>query len=380
MEFLFWLSVLMIFYVYLGYPLSIAILSLFMRKDVKKKAHEPFVSILIAAYNEAEHIKETILNKLELDYPSEKLEIIVISDESTDGTDEVVSSFSDKNIRLIRQEPRAGKTAALNLAVPQAQGELIVFSDANSIYEQNALNKLVANFSDTEVGYASGKMIYVNSDGTPVGDGCSAYMKYENLLRKYETKVGSIVGVDGGIDAIRKDLYEPMNNDQLPDFVLPLKVAEKGYRVVYEPEALLKEDTLKHASDEYKMRVRVSLRAIWAIFDMCGLLFFQKGSRLFSWQLWSHKVLRYACFMFLITAYILNVALLSIGDFYILTFLIQSLAIIASILAVFTKRVDFIGKILNFCHYFVLLNIASGHASLKFIMGKKQVLWSPRKG
>ena len=152
------------------------------------------------------------------------------------------------------------------MAVPLASGEIIVFSDANSLYAPDALRRLLANFADEEVGYVTGRMIYANPDGAPIGEGCSAYMKYENALRLIETRLGSIVGVDGGIDAVRKVLYRPMNAEQLPDFVLPLKVVEQGYRVVYEPEALLWESSLNEAADEYRMRVRVSLRAFWALF------------------------------------------------------------------------------------------------------------------
>ena len=227
-----------------------------------------------------------------------------------------------ENVDLIRQEPRAGKTSALNLAVPQAKGNIIVFSDANSIYDSNALKKLVTNFADPKVGYVTGKMVYVNEEGTLVGDGCSAYMKYENLLRAYETRIGSVVGVDGGIDAIRKELYEKMNNDQLPDFILPLKVVAKGYRVVYEPKALLKEKTLNLPKDEYQMRVRVTLRALWALFDMRHFLTSRKN-RLFAWQLWSHKLLRYFCFIFIVLALISNLFLITKTYFYAGFFVVQ---------------------------------------------------------
>ena len=235
----FLLSLFLIFYIYAGYPLLAIGLGAMLHRNVRKEHIEADVTILISAYNEEEGIGATIENKLGLDYPLEKLEIIVISDGSTDRTDDIVQSFADRNVRLLRQEPRAGKTSALNMAVPLAKGEIIIFSDANSLYAPDALRKLLPNFADEEVGYVTGKMIYANPDGTPIGEGCSAYMMYENALRSIETRLGSIVGVDGGIDAVRKVLYRPMNADQLPDFVQPLKVVEQGYRVVYEPEALL---------------------------------------------------------------------------------------------------------------------------------------------
>ena len=348
-------------------------------KKVEKKDYEPNVTILIAAYNEADNIEATIKNKLALDYPKDKLEIIVISDGSTDGTDEIVKKYHLQGVKLLRQEPRAGKTSALNMAVPDAAGKILVFSDANSIYAPDSLKKLMQNFYDKEVGYVTGKMIYTNPEGSTTGDGCTAYMKYENFLRRVETKAGSIVGVDGGIDAVRKELYKPMNPDQLPDFVLPLKVIDQGYRVVYEPEALLEEPSLKAPKDEYKMRVRVSLRALWALWDMRHLLTFAP-SILYSWQLWSHKVLRYLCFIFLICAYFTNLALWQESSFYEFFFIIQNIAYLCAIVFPVLNSKGYLSRLLYLFNYFFLLNLASAHAFIKFLLRRKQVMWTPRKG
>jgi cellulose synthase/poly-beta-1,6-N-acetylglucosamine synthase-like glycosyltransferase len=375
----FFLSLFMIAYVYVGYPLAVVLMCRFVSRGVNKAPIEPFVTILISAYNEESVIACTLDNKLNLDYPQDKLEIIVISDGSTDRTDVIVAAFAEKNVRLIRQEPRAGKTSALNLAVPVAKGEIIVFSDANSLYAPDALNKLVANFADDSVGYVTGKMIYANPDGTQIGEGCNSYMKYENMLRSLETGIGSVVGVDGGIDAIRKSLYKPMNADQLPDFVQPLKVVEQGSRVVYEPDALLWESALKEAGDEYRMRVRVSLRALWALYDMRGLLN-PVARPLFAWQLLSHKVLRYLCFIFLLSAYFSNMLLALIYQSYGGFFIIQNLCYLGALAAAYTNVKGFPGKVLVFARYFVLLNVSAAHAFGKFLLGKKQVIWTPRKG
>ncbi len=392
----FFLSVTLIIYTYLGYPILVFLISLFRNRRVHKGDDEPDVTILIAAYNEATSIEETLRNKIELEYPKDKLEIIVISDGSTDGTDEIVKQYEEQGVRLLRQEPRQGKTAALNIAVPGAKGEILVFSDANSIYEPDAVKKLVANFADPAVGYVTGKMIYTNPDGTTIGDGCTLYMKYENFLRTYETRMNSVVGVDGGIDAVRRELYQPMNPDQLPDFVLPLKVIDQGFRVVYEPEAVLKEPSLKGAKDEYKMRVRVSLRAMWALYDMRHLLAFSRPSTsstnppshlptfsssiLYSSQLWSHKVLRYLCFIFLFVAYVSNAVLFSEGGPYSLLFVLQNLAYAGAILSPVLDRKGYRLRLLYLFHYFTLLNLASAHAFIKFLFRRKQVMWSPRKG
>ena len=188
LQVLFFISLFMVLYVYMGYPCLAAFLSVFINRPVRKSDFTPQVTILIAAHNEQECIRQTIENKLSLDYPADKIEIIVVSDGSTDKTDEIVKDFASKGVKFLRQKPRAGKTSAINMAVREATGEILVFSDANSIYAPDALKKLVQNFADPDVGYVTGKMIYTNPDGSPIGDGCTAYMKYENCLRRIETQ------------------------------------------------------------------------------------------------------------------------------------------------------------------------------------------------
>jgi cellulose synthase/poly-beta-1,6-N-acetylglucosamine synthase-like glycosyltransferase len=375
----FWLSLFLIVYVYFLYPLTIVILSLFMKREITKKPIFPFVSIIISAYNEEKHIKETIENKLNLEYPKNKFEIIVVSDGSIDKTDEIVQQLNGSNILFIRQEPRQGKTAALNMAVTKAKGDIIVFSDANSIYSENALKELVANFSDNSVGYVTGKMVYVNPDGSIIGDGCSVYMKYENYLRKIETAIGSVVGVDGGIDAIRKELFSPMRPDQLPDFVLPLKVIDKGHRVIYESAALLNEQALNRSNDEYKMRVRVSLRALNAIRDMRHLLNpFKYG--LFAWQFMSHKLLRYCVFILIIGLYVFNLLIIQPNKLYFGIFLLQNIFYASALAGHYIDKKCKSPAIFYIPFYFCLINLASAHAFWKLLNNQKQVMWAPRRG
>jgi cellulose synthase/poly-beta-1,6-N-acetylglucosamine synthase-like glycosyltransferase len=377
MKVLFFISMFMIAYIYIGYPFLVSVFTAVRTRGVKKDETLPFVTILIAAYNEEKSIEATLRNKLALEYPLDKLEVIVISDGSTDTTEEIVRRYEKQGVKLIRQFPRAGKTSGLNLAAPHASGEILVFSDANSIYEKEALRRLMQSFHDPEVGYVTGKMIYTNADGAAVGDGCSAYMKYENFLRRMESRLGSVVGVDGGIDAVRKVLYKPMRADQLPDFVLPLSVVKQGFRVVYEPDAVLQEAALNSSKDEYRMRVRVSLRALWALRDMSELLSFHR-SKLFAWQLWSHKALRYLCFLFLLGAYAGNLALWSEGVFYRTFLVAQTMAYAAALISPVMERRGC--RPFYLFHYFFLLNWASMHAFIKFMLGRKQVMWTPRKG
>lgn len=379
MKTIFFISLAIILYTYVGYPVLLVALGNLRRRHESAEDYEPTVTVVIAAFNEASCIRETVLNKLSLDYPPEKLDVVVVSDGSTDGTDEIVRSIGDPRVRLFRQECRAGKTAALNRAVSEAKGEIIVFADANSMYEHEAVRALVSNFRDPRVGYVTGKMLYSNPDGSICGDGCTVYMRYENMLRLLETRIGSIVGVDGGIDAARRELYRKMREDQLPDLVFPLKVVEQGYRVVYEARAVLREKTLTRASEEYRMRVRVALRALWALRDMKHLLNpFRFG--LFAWQLASHKILRYAAFVFLLAAYLSSAFLKTRSVDYAALFYLQSGVYTMAVASHFMERVGVKLKILALPYYFTLVNVAAAHAAVKFMLGHKISTWTPRKG
>jgi cellulose synthase/poly-beta-1,6-N-acetylglucosamine synthase-like glycosyltransferase len=363
-------------YVYLGYPLLCAILSAVRRRRVHAQSCTPRVSILISAYNEVGCIVGTVHNKLTLDYPADQCEIIVISDGSTDGTDEAVAGLaaSEKRVRLFRQEPRAGKTSALNLAVAHAHGEILVFSDANSLYASDALRNLVEPFADQDVGYVTGRMLYLSPDGSLTGEGCSAYMRFENTLRAWEMGIGSIVGVDGGIDAVRSTLFAPMRADQQPDFILPLSVVERQRRVVYAPGARVYEASLTRPSDEFRMRARVALRAWHALRDKAGLLNpLQYG--VFSWQLFSHKWLRYLAPVFQLAAVVSNIALAGQGFWWAGILAIQAAFYLLACLGFFGHRLP--GP-LSFPYYLCLLNAAVGVALVQFLRGKKQVTWIPR--
>jgi cellulose synthase/poly-beta-1,6-N-acetylglucosamine synthase-like glycosyltransferase len=365
-----------------GYPLLAALIGRLRPQKVRRAAYEPSVSLLIAAYNEAAAIEATLRNKFELDYPPEKLEILVVSDESDDGTDAIVERLAEQApcpVRLVRQVPRQGKTAGLNRLAPMASGDILLFSDANSLYQRGALRALVANFADPAVGYVTGKMVYVNPDGSMVGDGCTAYMRFENWLREQETRMGSIVGVDGGIDAMRRRLYQPLAPDQLPDFVQPLKVVEQGYRVVYEPAALLEEPTTATQSDEYRMRVRVTLRALWALKDMSALL--RPGPNpLFALQLWSHKLLRYLAFVPLALLPPLNVLLLASGALYVLAAVAQLVFYGAAWAGYRRREQPGTPPWVSVPYYFGLINLACADAARAFLRGEKKVIWTPRAG
>lgn len=376
---LFWLLAALIFYIFAGYPALVFLLSRLSRLRAFPGDGTPRATIVIAAHNEAACIRETLENKLALDYPAERLEIIVVSDASTDSTDEIVREFAARGVQLIRQSERLGKSAALNLGVESATGEILVFSDANSQYEASALRALVRCFEDPSVGYATGKMIYVNPDGSLTGEGCSTYMKYENMLRGWESRLGSIVGVDGGVDGMRRSLYTRLRPDSLPDFALPLEVVRRGFRVVYSPAAVLRECTVTIPADEYRMRVRVSLRALWAILERPNLLNpFRFG--IYSWQLLSHKVLRYVAFVPMLLLLAVNGALAAEPGIYRLFLWLHGAFYLTAGVGFLLSRQRYLPGALALPYYFVLIQAASCHAVLKLLAGEKIVVWSPRKG
>jgi len=380
-EFAFWACLIVGLYPYVGYPVCVVLLRAIRPRPVRSGLVTPSVTVVISAYNEAAHIEATVRNKLDQDYPQGLLDVMVVSDGSTDGTDQVLTrlALQDARITFFRQEPRAGKTAALNQLLERARGEIVVFADANSMYRSDTVRQLVTPFADPHVGYASGRMLYVDPEGSLVGDGCTAYMRYENALRALESAVGSVVGVDGGVDAIRRSLYRPMRPEQLPDFVLPLAVVEQGYRVVYVPEAVLEEETLTSESAEYRMRVRVALRALWALWDK-RTVFNPLRFPLFSWQLASHKALRYLSFLPLAAAAVMNWLLVTRGWIYGVLAVGQCCTALLALLAVGGPprlRRFFLAR---YCYYFLLLNWASAVALVRFLRGQKQVLWQPRTG
>lgn len=380
MELFFWGCICILFYIYFGYPMLMWILSVNSKTNTKNEVAElPSVVVVIAAFNEENSIKKTVENKLSQNYDETKLSVIVVSDSSTDSTDKIVAELQSKNDRvtLLRQEPRAGKTSALNWAKDHITSDIIVFSDANSIYSTSAISNLVQMFADSKTGYVTGKMVYVNSEGSLVGDGCSAYMKYENKLREFETKVGSVVGVDGGIDAIRTSLFKKLNADQLPDFVQPLWTVRQGFKVKYCEKALLKEESLYEGGSEFRMRVRVSLRALWALFDM-RILFNPFKFGLFSFQLFSHKLLRYFAVVFMIAALVTNIPLASTDSFYQLTLAGQTVFYLLAYMGY--KNPSLNNVVFSAPYYFCLVNLACIFALYRFIRKEKIVTWKPREG
>jgi cellulose synthase/poly-beta-1,6-N-acetylglucosamine synthase-like glycosyltransferase len=377
----FWGAVALTLYPYLIYPLAMLLLGSVRPRPVRRNAREPDVTVLIPAYNEADCIGETVRNKLEQDYPRERLQIIVVSDGSDDGTDAIVQGFADRGVQLLRREGREGKAAALNEAIRHARGEIVVFSDANSRFAPDGIRRMVENFADPEVGYVTGSLQLAAPDGTAglSGSGGSAYIRYENLVRTIETRAGSIIGVNGGVDAIRRDLYVDIPRSLITDFVLPLHVIAGGRRVVYDPRVVSRETPNEDLAPEFRMRVRVALRALQGLIYM-RRLFNPLRYPLTAFCLTSHKLLRYLTFLFLPVALAGNAALAADDAFYGVVLALQLSLYVLALAGLARGLPAVLRKLTVVPSYFLLSNAAFTVAVFRFLRGETMATWKPRAG
>ncbi|MHB8624066.1 MAG: glycosyltransferase family 2 protein [Sulfuricaulis sp.] len=378
-EWIFWISVFLIIYPYLGYPLVVLVGGLIRPRRVRRQSSRPTVTILIPAYNEAECIAKTIQNKLDQDYPKDKLQVMVISDGSTDGTDDIARGFAAQGVELICRKPREGKAAALNEAVKHARGDIIIFSDANSLFDREAARLMVENFADPDVGYVTGTLHLVAGVSTLSSSGGDAYIRYENIVRVFETRFGSIIGVNGGVDAIRKDLYTDIPSVLITDFVLPLHVIARRYRVVYDPRVISQEAANKQLGPEFRMRVRVALRALQGLIYMRRLLN-PIHYPVAAFCLLSHKVLRYLTFLFLPIALAANFKLAFTTPIYRWILAAHLIVYGLALLGLVVGLPRILRKLTAVPSYFLLSNVAFSLAMLKFIRGETMATWRPRGG
>ncbi|MBL8100214.1 MAG: glycosyltransferase family 2 protein [Anaerolineales bacterium] len=298
----FWFSVCAILYTYFGYPILIWLMPSF-NKNNSQSIYTPSVTLLIAAYNEKNVIEEKIKNSLAIEYPKGKLQILLITDGSNDGTEQVVKPFEKLGITLLHQPERKGKMAAINRAMPYAIGEIIVFSDANNFYKPNTIQKLAQPFVDPQVGAVSGSKTIEKGDGE-LGNSEGLYWKYESFIKKQESRVSSCTSVAGEILAIRKNLYStPPNHIINDDFFSAMQTLRQGYKLVYVEDAKSTERISPSAKDEMIRRRRINAGRYQAISMSFRLL---PKNPILIWQIVSHKYLRPLVPFFMIIVFILN--------------------------------------------------------------------------
>src|SRR5438874_3290538 len=337
-EIIFWVSAAALFYTYAGYPLLLALVSTIRPRRVRRGDFEARVSVIITAYNEERDLAGKLENTLALDYPSELLEIIVASDCSSDRTDDIVKEFAPRGLRLYRQPQRLGKTAAQNMAVAEARGDIILFSDATSLYQPDVLRALLPSFADPDVGCVAGRLVYVDPADSRVGRGAKSYWGYETFLKSNESRACSLIGASGCLYAVRRTAYVPLYHEACGDFIIATKMVEQGLRAVYEPSAVCTEETNRRADKELKMRVRVIAQTFTDLWRHRGMLN-PVRSGFYAVQLLSHKVMRYLVPFFLLGLLTASAMLMRGNLFFQLLFAAQLISYSCAALASILDRV-----------------------------------------
>jgi len=377
LETLFWVCAAMVGYVYLGYPLLLGLLAkYFPRVSESADSFEPSVSILISAYNESPVIATKLENSLSLNYPVNKLEVIVVSDSSNDGTDDIVHRFADRGVHLVRQNQRLGKSAGLNLGVTEAHGDVLVFSDANAIYQPDSIRQLVHHFFSPRVGYVVGNARYMDkSSPTPSAEAEGLYWKLETWMKRKESSFESVVGGDGAIYAIRRELYSPLRSTDINDFMNPLQIIDSGFCGVFEPAAVSHEDTAESFEKEFRRKVRIISRSLNALRRVPGVLNPLRNPR--HWLLLiSHKLLRWLVPFFLLILFVISLLLWPL-PLYRVAVVVQ-VAFYATAAAgwiIPSSRIAW--KPFSLAYYFCLVNMASFIGCIKCLRGDLSATWTP---
>ena len=372
MMFLFFLLLLLSVYSYMLFPPLLWVLQVFLRRPWEKGPHLLPVSVIISVYNEALVIREKIENALSLEYPAELLEIIISSDGSTDQTHEIVSDFNDPRVVLKRFE-RVGKTECLNRVVPEAKGDIVLFTDANSMFPPDLLNQVSGNFIDPNVGLVTGWTKDVKASGGE--DVTGVYAKLEKITKHWESLVCSCVGADGAVFAIRKSLFRPLDKGDINDFIIPLNVVGLRKRVVLDPMVYCREGATEDQEKAYRRQVRITTRTLWAIRRNLGFFNFRKFG-IFSFFLFSHKVLRLAAPFFLILGFVLNIVLVRNSWVYHITFACFVLFFGIGFLGFLGLAK---GSAASICKFFLITLSAQFVGWLRMAAGIRDTTWTPKR-
>jgi biofilm PGA synthesis N-glycosyltransferase PgaC len=371
----FWACVLLLAYAYLVYPALIGALARLQPVRPRRRASVPTVSLVVVAYNEAARIERRLENLLALEYPRDRLEILVASDGSTDGTAERARAYEPVGVTVMAFETHRGKPAVLNDVLAKALGEVVVLADARQRFDAGALRALVASFADPRVGAVSGELIVAGDAerGAAVPEGVGLYWRYEKFIRRNESRLGSTVGATGAIYAIRRALFEPIPEDTiLDDVLIPMRIARRGYRVLFEPAARAYDGAAATASQETTRKVR-TIAGNFQLFAWHRWLLDPFRNRLWL-QTMSHKVLRLLSPLLLAGAFATNLLLL---DHWLLRCMLagQVTLYTAALAGGLLRNRARPMPLLNVPYVFCLLNWVTVVAFLRFASGSQPVTW-----
>jgi cellulose synthase/poly-beta-1,6-N-acetylglucosamine synthase-like glycosyltransferase len=388
MEITFWLSVFIVFYTFIGYGILLFILVKLKRLTGKKTPEKlldisslPSCTLIIAAYNEQEYMHDKIRNTLALKYPQHKLEIIFVTDGSTDQTPQIVAQYPQ--IKLLHSPSRHGKIHAVHRAIEQVSSDVIVFTDANTFLNEDALQLICRHYEDPRVGAVSGeKRVFSGKEADASSAGEGFYWRYESTLKKWDSELHSVVGAAGELFSIRRDLYQPVGSDIiLDDFMISMLIAMKNYQIVYEPDAYAIEHASADVSEELKRKIRIAAGGIQSIIKLLPLLnVFKYG--VLSFQYISHRVLRWTITPFLlILIFVLNVFLLSSDDqsLYTIILILQIIFYISAIAGSILENKQIKIKALFVPYYFCVMNYAVFRGIIRYCTRKQSATWEKSK-
>lgn len=382
MIFLFWFFIAIVFYTYFGYPI-VLIYCAWVKQLLKKNEQTtlqdstlPLITVVIAAYNEEKHITKKIQDTLNLSYPKEKRDILVFSDASSDRTDEIVRSFEKEGVRLLRIEGRKGKTYCQNKAVEEAKGDIIVFTDATSILQENSLLKIVQPFKDTQVGCVGGALQYAPHYGATdnIGENEGMYGKFEHFIKKKESECLSVIGVSGAFYAVRKEAYVSLPDYVISDLIEPLIVRKYGYKSVYQPSAVCVDYTASSHGNEFHRKIRTILRGMNGLF-WAKQLMNPLRHPIVSWQIFSHKTLRWSAPYILLILFFVHAGIVLVGGgtLYTVLFYFHIGIYIGAVVGCKSSL-----RIFRVMYYVMMLNVAAFIASIQFLRGKNMIVWETK--
>lgn len=382
MIFIFWILLITIAYCYFGYPIVLSIVNLFLRREPKKGEHEPAVSVVLSIWNEEDVIKGKIENLLSLDYPADKIEILIGSDGSTDRTNAIIHQFDDPRIHLIEGDQRRGKMATINDLVKKTKNEILVFTDARQDFEKDAIRALIANFCDPQVGCVSGELVFSKKKGA-TARGINLYWNYEKFIRHAESNIHSMLGATGAIYAIRRKLFEQIpENIVLDDMFVPFKIIQRGYRAVFEASARAYDEVADSPRQEHRRKAR-TLFGNYQIFWTFRKMFDPFNSPI-AIQFFSHKFLRVLMPFCLIAIFMVNWSLTD-NLLYQMFFDVQMLFYVMAFIGALARHQKYgilkgLSKVCYVPYVFCLLNFSALVGFLRFIGSSQEIRWQKARG
>jgi glycosyltransferase involved in cell wall biosynthesis len=372
---LFWISVFVILWAYAGYFLTMWFLSVVRPKPIARQDWHPQISLIITAYNEEKRIGRKIDNSLQLDYPKDKLEIIVVSDASTDSTESIVKSYADRGVKLLAMPVRNGKHYAQGRGIQSAASDIVILTDATTFLDKDALTKIVRSYTDPSVGCVSGEDRVESDGGETAGEG--AYVKYEMKLRSFENLAGSLVGASGCFFSVRKSLCGGWIDDMSSDFYMPIVAKMNGLRAVVDHEAIGSYRVVNNPSKEFERKVRTVVHGLEVVFHFAGIMNpFRYGG--YAWQMISHKLCRWLVPPALILTFVCNAALVNQGTLFQITLAAQGLLYILALAGYLVKPLQKLAPF-KIPLFFVMVNLSILVAWYKYLTGYKYVVWDATK-